>query len=116
MNHEDPSLYTTGGAVIGALGIKIIEKIFRMKRQESAEAHDIRKEMRDEIKSLNLKIESVHSDLDHWKSKYYRLSEENAVLKVKCQTLDATILNLMAKFNGNSSHDRRSLDYGNTPE
>lgn len=116
MNHEDPSLYTSGGAIIGALGIKLIEKLFRMNRRESSEAREIRRELKEEIKNLNLKIESVHSDLDHWKGKYYRLSEENAVLKIKCNTLETTIMNLLSKVNGNSNRGRPSLDCDSTPE
>ncbi len=81
MSMDDPGTHATFGAVAGAIGMKIVDKIFRMKNRKLDEATLIRQELREQVNQLNDRITALSNELDHWKEKYFQLSEENLSLK-----------------------------------
>lgn len=72
------------GAVIGAVLLKILDRMFQAKdlvrQHQLADESDIRKELREEIKDLRDSLAAVSLSLDDWKNKYYVLIASNAPL------------------------------------
>lgn len=64
------------GTVFGGAGLKGVEFLLGRKKVSVDEATSIRKELREEIKSLKDEIKRLDEDLDLWRNKYYELLEK----------------------------------------
>lgn len=85
------------GAVAGAIAIKIVERLFRMKKRSMDDSTAIRKELRDAIEKQDQKITGLYAELDEWREKYYKLLATNAELKVECVSMRGEIADLKAR-------------------
>jgi hypothetical protein len=60
-------------AVFGGAGLKAVEAIINRSKTKTDVATQIREELRSEVRDLRDVLRSITSDLDKWKSRYYRL-------------------------------------------
>jgi polyhydroxyalkanoate synthesis regulator phasin len=64
-------------AILGGVGVKVIDKLMSKRNEHFSEATRIREELRLEITSLRLELDEWKSDADEWRIKYYSQVEEN---------------------------------------
>ena len=100
MNLKDPEGYLALGAIAGAIVSKIGSVIIR---RQFSEAADIRKELRDETHKLAKRVDEVSRELDTWKDKYYKLTNENIELRLECRHLRNEIEKLKSELDAANS-------------
>jgi len=81
---ESPETWGVIGAVLGAIISKVTGILVRGK---FSEANSIRKELRVEVQRLSEEIKKMHDELDSWRDRYYKLTEEHIHLKAECKSL-----------------------------
>ena len=84
----------TVGIILGGLATKLIA--YRSRKEEifHKETETIRSELRSDIQELQNSLHTLSKDLDQWKEKYFLLREENSALSLRCQMLEAEVLEL----------------------
>lgn len=85
-------------AVVGGIGVKIVDKLFNKRVEDRGEASLIRTELRTEITSLRAELDEWKTDADDWRSKYYEQVEENLKLLAEVEFLKSEIRTLKLEF------------------
>ena len=62
-------------AVLGGVGLKLIDTFFLSKEKKADVASEFRDELREEMRAQKLEIKELRSDVDKWKLRYYGLLE-----------------------------------------
>jgi predicted nuclease with TOPRIM domain len=106
VNEKDPNSFLAVGALAGATIIKVLNALMRRQHNETEE---IRKELRDEVKRLSKEISNLHHDLVLWKDKYYKLAEENGLLKAECALLKREVTALKSEWASSSQSAEAAL-------
>lgn len=94
MDKITPETGAAIGGILGAIGMKLIDKVFGLKRKSMDEASEIRAELRVEVARLNKQLIEMHDELDAWRDRFYKLSEENIILRAECKSLRSEIEDL----------------------
>jgi hypothetical protein len=62
-------------AVLGGVGLKLIDTFFLSKEKKADVASEFRDELREEMKAQREEIKLLRADIDKWKLRYYGLLE-----------------------------------------
>lgn len=90
-------------AILGGIGVKIIEKLLSRRSEKFNEAKSIREELRQEIISLREELETWRNEAEEWRNKYYDKVEINLKMISEIEGLRAEIRLLQDKINSLSN-------------
>ncbi len=90
------------GAVLGGVGVKVVDQWFSLRKSHSRGQTDIQLELHRELAKVReetrVDLEKVEMELDEWKQKYYKLMEdhqtlvaENLYMQVRNKDLEARV-------------------------
>jgi peptidoglycan hydrolase CwlO-like protein len=97
MDKQSPEVVAAVSAFAGAAALKIIGHFFGWKKRELDEATAIRKELRAEVQRLAARVDEMHNEIDSWRTKFYKLTEENLALRAECHALRSEIQKIQLK-------------------
>jgi wobble nucleotide-excising tRNase len=78
-------------AILGGVGVKIIDKLMSKRNEHFLEATRIREELRLEITSLREELDEWKVEADEWRTKYYEQVEENLKALSEMEMLRADV-------------------------
>lgn len=87
LNVDGPEGYGVA-AIAGAVVAKVLDVILKNRRDE---AKLVRDELRADIARLNAQMKQIAEEVDSWRSKYFKLHEENIQLRIECKDLRARL-------------------------
>lgn len=65
------------GALSGGVGVTLIQQFFQLRERHLDESTSIRKELREENRSLKEDLRQLGQDLVAWRDRFYQLREES---------------------------------------
>jgi len=79
LGNIDPVWIAFIGTIFGGAGLKFIEKWLN----RSKESADVRRNLHEEIKDLNSRLDTVENEVTFWRNRFYEEQEENAMLRIQ---------------------------------
>ena len=115
MDRLDPASIAAIGAILGGIITRVIVGRQKQTELKHDEAAAIRKELREDVTHLTDRLELLSKDLDTWKDKYYKLADENIILRSRCRALEVEVEELRQKVSHTNSGFSSPLEE-NTPQ
>ena len=95
MNDMNDTIWVAIISVLGgSIGIKLLERMFAVSDRSNDDSAVLRRELREDMKTLKLEVRDLRDELEVWTKKYYDLYETYAVLKVENEELRGRIVEL----------------------
>ncbi len=85
MEIEPSAILVFLGTVLGGVGLRYIDHLLTRKKQTLDEGAAWRKELREESNSRKLEIDELEAEVEKWRTMYYDLREQYALLKVQLE-------------------------------
>jgi predicted nuclease with TOPRIM domain len=91
------------GALSGGVGVTLIQQVFQLREKHLDESTSIRKELREENKSLKEQYWKLGQELEAWRDRFYKLKEdrlkEQEKYEVEFNALQEKYDELLEKYN-----------------
>lgn len=75
---NNPALLAGIFTLIGGVALKILESFLNKK----SENREVRKDLLDEVKNLNNRLDKVEGEVTFWRGRFYEEQEDNALLRI----------------------------------
>jgi len=87
-------------AAIGALALKLVDRVFQVRDRRDRETVDSRRELLEERIELRDRLRAAEDALAEWKEKYFKLLEESVLLKGHVIQLQEQLASLAERLQG----------------
>lgn len=77
LNSIPPGLWAVIGTIIGSIGLKIVERWLSANADKRADRADYR----EEIASLNSRLDDAEADVDKWRARAFKMEEQVSRLR-----------------------------------
>lgn len=99
INFEIPQISdsTMGGALIAIVGgvlVRWLDKTLRSKTETFSESKRVREELREEITTIQEKLDTSEENITEWKDKYYTEVEEHLKTKTELSRMSTELHNV----------------------
>ena len=101
-NPLDPryGVIAAASAAIGALALKLVDRVFQVRDRRDKDSVDTRRELLDERIDLRNRLQAAEASLAEWKEKYFRVLEECGLLKAHIAQFAEQPTSLAERFEG----------------
>lgn len=86
------------GALLGILGLKLVERQFKWGAKRLDDATKMREELWSEVRSLREEMNRMDAELTEWKERYFNLQSEYTELKVRYEVVQEELNSLRTLF------------------
>ena len=81
----DPAWIALIGTIVATVGVKLLERWLGTKDRNTADAAQIRSELKVQLQDARNEINDLEREIDQWRVKYYEVLEQLVAKKIELQ-------------------------------